>query len=203
MSKSVIPYLRSEPLWYHVSLGSYHIGASSGQCWRCSMNTKNACCLSRHSGLNICTPRSFQAIDSPPPSSSSLSLQSISPTSHHLFSLSCQFPSLSSYAVSPVGRELSGWQGVSPTPLTAHYSLIPRPFSSFFPIFHTSTKAHAHTYAMISIACPNNILEECKYQSSISPFSHYMLVCVCLARRSTITQQSMCALAVEVCVFLC
>lgn len=104
-----------------------------------------------------------------PPSSSSLSLQSISPASHHLFSLSCQFPSLSSYAVSPVGRELSAWQEVSPTPLTAHYSLIPRPFSSFFPIFRTSTKVRAHTYAMISIACPNNILEECKYQSSISP----------------------------------
>lgn len=162
------------------------------------MNTKNACCLSKHSRLNICTPRSVQAIDSPPPPPRSL----FSP-SHHLFSLSCQFPSLSSYAVSPMGRELSGWQGVSPTPLTAHYSLIPCPFSSFFPIFHTSTKAHAHTYAMISIACPNNILEECKYQSSISPFFHYMRVCVCLARRRTITQQSMCALAVEVCVFLC
>lgn len=87
MSKSVIPYLRSEPLWYHVSLGSYHIGASSGQCWRCSMNTKNACCLSKHSSLNICTPRSFQAIDSLPLLLLALSSVHLSHISSSLFSL--------------------------------------------------------------------------------------------------------------------
>lgn len=168
------------------------------------MNTKNACSLSKHSSLNICTPRSFQAIDSPPPPPPPRSL--FSPSLPHLI-ISFLAPASSQACLL---TQSPPWGGSSQADrechrlLSQHITLSFRvPSHPFSPIFHTSTKAHAHTYAMISIACPNNILEECKYQRSISPFSHYMLVCVCLARRCTITQQSMCALAVEVCVFLC
>lgn len=171
---------------------------NSGRCLRCTVNSKCSLHLS-HSRLHICTPGTFQGIGFPP---------SVATLSHHLSSLFCQFPSLSSSAVFSTlwGGCSQAWQGVSLTPLTAHYSLILHLFHAFS-LFFTQTQKHTHTGTHIhtnyNIYFFFYVLEEWKHQSGISLFFYCMRICVL---RPIIIYESACVFANEVCVvrlFLC
>lgn len=83
----------------------------------------------------------------------------ISLSSHHQPSLFCQFPSLSSSAVSSAlwGGCTQADGGMSLTPLTAHYS-----FSCYLTLF-----PHTQMCTTISTPCPYSVLDEWQHQSAI------------------------------------